>query len=101
MIFAALEIPLTLAFPDRNGTSQSTLVFLGIRIVRLGRVARILRVVRFHIFKDLVKMLSGALGGLRTLFWSMILIAVPLYMMAVVLRESLGRHASAGEGAEN
>jgi len=43
-------------------------------------------------------MINGAVGSIRTLGWSMVLIALPVYGMALLLRESLG--GEVGEGAE-
>jgi len=43
--------------------------------------------------------INGAVGGLRTLFWSFLLVCVPLYAVALLLRDSVGTEA--GEhGAE-
>jgi len=46
-------------------------------------------------------MINGALGGMRTLLWSMVLIAVPIYAVALVLRESVGEFADqAADGGQ-
>jgi hypothetical protein len=75
--------------------AYSSDVFLGesslFRVFRILRLAKMMRVCRLHVFKDLVMMFNGTLGGLRTLFWSVFLISVPLYVVALVLRESLGQ----------
>eukprot|EP00927_Polykrikos_kofoidii_P021102 TRINITY_DN20098_c0_g3_i1.p1 TRINITY_DN20098_c0_g3~~TRINITY_DN20098_c0_g3_i1.p1 ORF type:complete len:642 (-),score=93.87 TRINITY_DN20098_c0_g3_i1:26-1951(-) len=62
-----------------------------LRIIRLFRIAKIIRVLRLQIFKELMLMVNGVLGGVRTLAWSFVLICVPLYMVAMVLRETAGR----------
>merc|ERR1712093_693401 len=46
-------------------------------------------------------MLNGTLGGLRTLSFSMILISLPLYVVALVLRESLGQEHGYGKESRN
>lgn len=101
VILAILEVPLSLIrYSDTEAGAEPTIIFLCIRVLKLGRVARILRIARLHIFKDLTKMVSGAVGGMRTLFWSIVLIIVPLYMLAVILTESLADKAALGHGAE-
>jgi len=61
-----------------------------VRIVRMCRITRLVRLIRFSLFKDLLMMINGMIGGMRTLFWSMILIVLPLYAVAVLLRDSVG-----------
>lgn len=80
---------------DTSGFNLSVL-----RIMGLGRVARILRVCRLHLFADLVTMINGAIGCTWTLLWSLALVAIPIYAVAMLMRESLGASASAGLGAE-
>jgi hypothetical protein len=62
-----------------------------VRLVRLCRIAKILRVLRLRMFKELVLMVSGILGGTRTLFWSFVIIGIPMYIIALGLRETAGR----------
>eukprot|EP00927_Polykrikos_kofoidii_P059188 TRINITY_DN5427_c0_g1_i5.p1 TRINITY_DN5427_c0_g1~~TRINITY_DN5427_c0_g1_i5.p1 ORF type:complete len:484 (-),score=75.51 TRINITY_DN5427_c0_g1_i5:80-1477(-) len=61
------------------------------RLIRLCRIAKIVRVLRLRIFKELILMVSGIVGGTRTLLWSFVLIGIPLYMIALGLRETAGR----------
>eukprot|EP00401_Gymnodinium_catenatum_P046132 CAMPEP_0117528116 /NCGR_PEP_ID=MMETSP0784-20121206/37148_1 /TAXON_ID=39447 /ORGANISM="" /LENGTH=68 /DNA_ID=CAMNT_0005324391 /DNA_START=1 /DNA_END=204 /DNA_ORIENTATION=- len=35
-------------------------------------------------------MINGALGGVKTLFWSVLLVAIPVYAIALILRDTLG-----------
>lgn len=37
-------------------------------------------------------MLNGALAGVRTILWAVVVIAVPLYVVALILRETIGRN---------
>lgn len=60
------------------------------RIVRLVRLARILRILQLAVFKDLLTMIQGMMGGMPTLFWSMILFLISIYVVALVCREALG-----------
>eukprot|EP00927_Polykrikos_kofoidii_P019744 TRINITY_DN19254_c0_g5_i1.p1 TRINITY_DN19254_c0_g5~~TRINITY_DN19254_c0_g5_i1.p1 ORF type:complete len:628 (-),score=74.83 TRINITY_DN19254_c0_g5_i1:49-1932(-) len=62
-----------------------------LRVVRLARVFKIIRILRVGIFRELMEMVQGVFGGGRTLFWSLVLISVPLYVLAIVLVEAV-RH---------
>jgi len=71
-----------------------------LRVLRLTRIARILRVCRLSFFVELEMMVSGAIGGIRTLVWSFALLAMPLYLMAMFMHERIGSFKGAGPGAE-
>eukprot|EP00927_Polykrikos_kofoidii_P068380 TRINITY_DN6375_c1_g1_i1.p1 TRINITY_DN6375_c1_g1~~TRINITY_DN6375_c1_g1_i1.p1 ORF type:complete len:659 (-),score=97.30 TRINITY_DN6375_c1_g1_i1:39-2015(-) len=62
-----------------------------LRILRMGRLAKLVRVMRLKIFKELMLMVNGVIGGVRTLSCSFLLITVPLYVVSLVLRETAGR----------
>mmetsp|Transcript_19006 Transcript_19006/g.40866 ORF Transcript_19006/g.40866 Transcript_19006/m.40866 type:complete len:840 (+) Transcript_19006:202-2721(+) len=68
------------------------------RMLRLARIVRIFRVFRLPIFADLIMMINGALGGMKTLMWSLVLISMPLFSIAWVLRETLGEDPSVNDG---
>lgn len=72
---------------QQGGAGASLSLF---RIVRLLRITRIVRLVRLDIFSELMVMIKGTLGGIRTLGWSILLVSVPLYVVALILRETLG-----------
>lgn len=95
--FAYVEIFLTLANLDPE---ESGGVFAALRVLRLVRIARILSIVRIPIFTELVMMIDGIVGGFKTLIWSQLLLAVPIYVVALLFRETLGRHSSSARGAE-
>jgi hypothetical protein len=73
------------------------------RVLRLARLAKLMRVCRLQIATDLVMMINGAIGGIRTLMWSILLISLPLYVVALILRETLGAEEklSPSRSAEN
>merc|ERR1711884_138357 len=48
----------------------------------------------------LAMMINGAIGGMRTLLWSIFLISLPLYCVALMMRESLDFTETAN-GVEN
>jgi len=68
------------------------------RTFRLIRLTKLFRIFRLPFLKDVIWMIHGAIGGLRTLFWSLVLISLPLYVVALVLRETLGKEAAVGDG---
>jgi len=93
---AWIEILLTALVGSHGSSSYNISVF---RVVRLFRITRVIQVVRFQIFGDLLMMIQGALGSLRTLMWSAVLIACPVYAIALFLRETLGSVSNPGPGA--
>eukprot|EP00928_Gymnodinium_smaydae_P089779 TRINITY_DN73691_c0_g1_i1.p1 TRINITY_DN73691_c0_g1~~TRINITY_DN73691_c0_g1_i1.p1 ORF type:complete len:655 (+),score=95.85 TRINITY_DN73691_c0_g1_i1:64-1965(+) len=62
----------------------------GLRLIRIFRLARLVRLFRAPFFKEILMMVDGMVGSIRTLFWSAVLIAVPFYGLAILLRETLG-----------
>jgi len=103
--FAILELILNILRKIKAGgqeleDNQATASFGLFRMVRLLRITRILRLVRLDMFSELMVMIKGTLGGIRTLGWSIVLISLPLYMVALVLRETLGDMAEESFGAE-
>lgn len=65
------------------------------RTVRLIKIARVLRLVNIDVFKDLIQMIQGMLGGISTLMWSMVFFGLILYVAALLFRELLGRRKEA------
>jgi len=64
--------------------------FTIIKMARLGRLARLVRVLRFKIFNELKSMIQGVLAGLRVLFWAIVLFFFFIYLVAVVVRKTMG-----------
>eukprot|EP00448_Togula_jolla_P031123 CAMPEP_0170648380 /NCGR_PEP_ID=MMETSP0224-20130122/44709_1 /TAXON_ID=285029 /ORGANISM="Togula jolla, Strain CCCM 725" /LENGTH=416 /DNA_ID=CAMNT_0010979913 /DNA_START=1 /DNA_END=1248 /DNA_ORIENTATION=+ len=62
-----------------------------LRVVRLTRLVRMMRLARYTLFNDLIMMINGAAGGIRTLFWSTVLLVIPVFTFALFLRETIGR----------
>jgi len=83
------QLTLIIAFPD---TSTKDLPSASLfRVVRLVKLARLLRLFRTEVFKDLISMIQGMLGGMTTLMWSMALFFIVVYVVALLFREFLGR----------
>eukprot|EP00928_Gymnodinium_smaydae_P064988 TRINITY_DN4819_c0_g1_i1.p1 TRINITY_DN4819_c0_g1~~TRINITY_DN4819_c0_g1_i1.p1 ORF type:complete len:724 (-),score=129.42 TRINITY_DN4819_c0_g1_i1:37-1908(-) len=84
-----LEVALAAISLEMTGSSTSLL-----RILRLLRIVKTMRLLRLEIFCDLVMMVNGAMGSMRTLLYSMILICAPLFVVALVFRETLGSESA-------
>merc|ERR1712190_261230 len=61
------------------------------RVVRLARITRILRLMRSDFFSDLLTMLTGMIGGMKTLLFAIGLFILMVYVVALIFRELLGR----------
>jgi len=95
---ADIEVVFMFTDPDFGDSSASLSLF---RILRLLRITRLARLTRIGFLGDLLTMMKGALGGMRTLIWSVILISLPLYACSIALRETLGQRFQEGRGAES
>lgn len=90
------EVIAAIYFQGENSLNNTSLF----RVFRLVRLTKLLRICRLQVVADLVLMINGTIGGLRTLFWSFVLVSLPLYIVALVLRTTLGEEDSPGHGAE-
>jgi len=88
-VLAGLEVAVSIISLSSGSPLQKS-SWSVVRIVRMCRITRLARLIRFSLFKDLLMMINGMMGGMRTLFWSMVLILLPLYAVAVLLRDSIG-----------
>jgi hypothetical protein len=97
LVSSLMEVAFALAARGKDIVSGSSLF----RVFRLLRLTKLLRICKLRFVNDLVMMVNGAIGGLRTLFWSVIIISLPLYVVALVMRETLGANEKGeGHGAE-
>eukprot|EP00931_Biecheleriopsis_adriatica_P010403 TRINITY_DN11147_c0_g2_i1.p1 TRINITY_DN11147_c0_g2~~TRINITY_DN11147_c0_g2_i1.p1 ORF type:complete len:750 (-),score=135.67 TRINITY_DN11147_c0_g2_i1:32-2230(-) len=62
-----------------------------LRVIRLTRITRGMRIVRVvHMFQDLRVMVQGCLSSIQPLFWGLCLLAMMMYVFAIViLQEAL------------
>jgi len=74
-----------------EGTSLTVL-----RMIRLTRLTRMLRMFRFRALKELTLMVKGLICGFKTLFWSMVLLIVTIWIIAAFATGLLGRGPSTG-----
>eukprot|EP00928_Gymnodinium_smaydae_P077725 TRINITY_DN6115_c0_g2_i1.p1 TRINITY_DN6115_c0_g2~~TRINITY_DN6115_c0_g2_i1.p1 ORF type:complete len:561 (+),score=88.89 TRINITY_DN6115_c0_g2_i1:118-1683(+) len=94
----AVQIIMLLIFgadPESAGVKASLF-----RVIRLARLTRILRVIRLEVFRDLVAMILGMLGGLHTLTWALLLYITIVYVFTLIFRELL-RNSSVEAVAAN
>lgn len=61
------------------------------RVARLVRLVRLIRLARLNMLDDLVALISGMVGGMTTLAWSVFLFFLILYITALLFREFFGR----------
>lgn len=76
-----------LAFVDAGNGTMNIISIL--RIMRLVRLARIFRLLRF--FKELWLLVSGIAGAIRTLVWAFLLMAVIIYVCAILFTRTIGQ----------
>lgn len=60
------------------------------RLARLARLMRLLRVLRLRVFRELMLMVKGVMAGLKTLFWAIFLLLFIIYVVALLLRQTVG-----------
>eukprot|EP00931_Biecheleriopsis_adriatica_P006233 TRINITY_DN107670_c0_g1_i1.p1 TRINITY_DN107670_c0_g1~~TRINITY_DN107670_c0_g1_i1.p1 ORF type:complete len:623 (+),score=98.27 TRINITY_DN107670_c0_g1_i1:43-1911(+) len=89
--FAQLLLELV-GVSEMLGNAPSASLF---RVVRLLKITRVLRLIKTDVFKDLLDMIQGIIGGLSTLMWSMVFFVVIVYVAALLFRETIGRVVSA------
>jgi len=81
--------------PQRSVGTQKSDSKLGgsfslFRMFRLARMVRMLRVLRIPVCKELWMMINGMVGGLRTLGWACVILTIPVYMLGMLLSQTLG-----------
>jgi len=83
----AVHVFLIVVFAGNYSATFNASIF---RVVRLVRLARILRILRSKVFKDLLSMIHGMLGGLWTLLWAVAFFVIFIYVVALIFRDTLG-----------
>eukprot|EP00434_Breviolum_minutum_P033088 symbB.v1.2.029274.t1/scaffold3185.1/size61754/1 len=85
-----VQLILRIAYPGGESTDNGPPASV-FRTVRLVKIARVLRIANMEVFKDLLQMMQGMMGGMSTLFWAMIFFLLIVYVAALLFRELLGR----------
>ena len=67
-------------------TSSSSLNLQVLRLLRLfGRLVRVVRVVRVaRLFRSLRTLINSLMGTMKSLFWSLVLLALIMYMFGII-----------------
>lgn len=84
-------------FMDLDAGAEGVSALRSMRLVRITRVLKLIPVEMKSYFSDLMMMIDGLLTAVRTLFWSIVLMTLPVYVFALILTETLGAK-QAGEG---
>lgn len=71
-----------------NGRNVGGLV----RALRLIRLSRLIRMLHMKSVKELHLIVQGLLGGVRTMFWAVLLLAFTVYLVAIALTMAVGKH---------
>eukprot|EP00928_Gymnodinium_smaydae_P032047 TRINITY_DN23324_c0_g1_i1.p1 TRINITY_DN23324_c0_g1~~TRINITY_DN23324_c0_g1_i1.p1 ORF type:complete len:566 (+),score=93.12 TRINITY_DN23324_c0_g1_i1:69-1766(+) len=87
IVIDMLQLILRLSGSTVEGAPSASLF----RMVRLFKLARVLRLLRSPVFKDLLSMMQGMIGGMPTLVWSMLLFFITVYVVSLLFREFFGR----------
>jgi len=84
--------------PDAQGISANDLLL--VRILRILRIVRILRVVRvLHLISELRTIVSSIVGSFKSLGWTVLLLALMIYIVAVYFTQSTTAHMVAIKGS--
>eukprot|EP00441_Pelagodinium_beii_P012151 CAMPEP_0197696450 /NCGR_PEP_ID=MMETSP1338-20131121/116631_1 /TAXON_ID=43686 ORGANISM="Pelagodinium beii, Strain RCC1491" /NCGR_SAMPLE_ID=MMETSP1338 /ASSEMBLY_ACC=CAM_ASM_000754 /LENGTH=580 /DNA_ID=CAMNT_0043279567 /DNA_START=137 /DNA_END=1879 /DNA_ORIENTATION=- len=86
-----LQLFIEVTFPVAARELESAPSASLFRVIRLMRLSRLLRAMKSDIFKSLSEMVNGIAAGMVTLGWSFLLFVFFIYVVALILRESLGR----------
>jgi len=90
-VLVAISVADTIVAFGQTGEESSSFLSV-LRLLKGFRVARVLRLLR--LFKELWLMVRGLIGSLRVLFWTWVLLAVIIYMFAIVLVQVVGQPQS-------
>eukprot|EP00929_Paragymnodinium_shiwhaense_P099447 TRINITY_DN6109_c0_g1_i1.p1 TRINITY_DN6109_c0_g1~~TRINITY_DN6109_c0_g1_i1.p1 ORF type:complete len:748 (-),score=154.96 TRINITY_DN6109_c0_g1_i1:207-2450(-) len=91
VLLDVVQLAVSLSSKDAAQTLAKAPSAAMFRVLRLVKLARLLRLLRSELFADLLMMIHGIIGGSTTLFWSMVLFFVVIYVTALLHREFYGR----------
>lgn len=86
---AIFDLAITLFARGDNSMNSFTMVRLA-RLAKITRLMRLIRLLRLRCFKELLLMVKGVIAGMRTLVWAFVLLATLIYILAVMLRQTVG-----------
>lgn len=89
VVLALCDAGISALAKSANDIGNITIIRMA-RLARLTRLMRLLRLLRLRIFKELLLMVKGVVAGLRTLFWAIVLLVFVVYVVGVLLRQTIG-----------
>ena len=84
--------------PQLSGSSSNLRILRVLRMTRLTRIFRVIRVVRF--FRSLRTLVFSIANTLKSLFWAMLLLALIMYVFAILFTDIVNSHILENEGLE-
>merc|ERR1740121_2071203 len=88
IIIDLMQMMIILFFASKDAEAPAASL---LRVVRLFKLLRIVRLLRNEMFRDLMSMIQGIMGGWQTLGWALVLFFIMVYVISLVFRETLGR----------
>ena len=85
--------------PQLSGSSSNLRILRVLRMTRLTRIFRVIRVVRF--FRSLRTLVFSIANTLKSLFWAMLLLALIMYIFAILFTDIVNNHMLENEGSVN
>ena len=84
-------VELIISFFEPAGSSLSSNRNLRVlRLLRFGRLVRVVRVVRVaRLFRSLRTLINSLVGTLKSLFWSLLLLALIMYMFGIIFTDAV------------
>lgn len=86
---ALFDLVMTAMGEDDSDLNNFTMIRIA-RLAKVTRLMRLIRLLRFRFFKELLLMVRGVEAGMRTIAWAFVLLATLVYMIAVLLRQTVG-----------
>jgi len=59
-------------------------------LAKITRLLRLVRIVRLRCFKELLLLVKGVVAGMRTLMWAFVLLATLVYIIGIMMRQTVG-----------
>ena len=85
--------------PQLSGSSSNLRILRVLRMTRLTRIFRVIRVVRF--FRSLRTLVFSIANTLKSLFWAMLLLALIMYVFAILFTDIVNSYMLENEGVES
>jgi len=93
VVFASwVELIISMLTPGSSTTGANRNLRM-LRLLRFGRIVRVVRVVRVaRLFRSLRTLINSLMGTLKSLFWSLLLLALIMYMFGILFADAVLDH---------